>query len=253
MTASTASSGFGRHPVARSPRTAVQARARSALSSLGHRRTVPGWAIASSSLSPVVLVGAWVIADGLQPATYSPMRQTMSVLAGHAATDRWLVTGAVFLVSVGTLVTALGLTGVRTSARVVLAVSGMSGIGIAASPEPAHGTTLQHLAWVVVGGVALAIWPAFVARRRPARPRSLVLSVHGSATATAVFVALLGWVFIEARGGSSLGLAERVTIGAQLLWPLFVALAVRRSQPHSGQPIRAELARTAEIMTDSSR
>ena len=233
-TASTASSGFGRRPVARSPRAAVRARARSALSSLGHRHAVPGWAIASSALSPVLLVGAWAIADGIQPATYSPMRQTMSVLAGHAATDRWLVTGAVFLVSVGLLLTALGLSGMRTSARVVLAVSGVSGIGIAASPEPAHGTTLQHLVWTVVGGVALAIWPAFVARRRPARPWSLVLSVHGSATATAVFVALLGWVFIEAHGGSSLGLAERVTTGVQLSWPLFVALALRRSQPRLG-------------------
>jgi len=195
---------------------------------------VPGWTLASSALSPAVLVGAWAIADGLQPATYSPMRQTMSVLAGHAATDRWLVTGAVFLVSVGLLLTALGLSGMRTSARVVLAVTGVSGIGIAASPEPAHGTTPQHLVWTVVGAVALAIWPAFVARRRPARPRPLVLSVHGSATATAVFVALLGWVFIEAHGGSSLGLAERMTTGVLLSWPLFVALALRRSQPRLG-------------------
>jgi hypothetical protein len=48
---------------------------------------------------------------------------------------------------------------------------------------------------------------------------------------TAVFVALLGWVFIETRGGSALGLAERVTTTVQMSWPLFVALALRRSQP----------------------
>lgn len=227
MTASTASSGgFSRRPVVGSTR----APARSAGASPRVHRTVPGWAIASSALSPILLVAAFVIADSRQPSSYSPVRQTMSVLAGYAATDRWIMTGAMFVLGLGNLVTAIGLTGLRTSARVVLVVAGVSGIGIAASPEPVHGSTPQHLVWTTIGAVAIAVWPAFVARRRPTRPRSLVLSVHGSATVTAVFVVLLGWFFVEAHGGNSLGLAERVTTTVQLTWPFVVALALRRSQ-----------------------
>ena len=29
----------------------------------------------------------------LQPASYSPMQQTMSAMAGRAGTDRWIMTG----------------------------------------------------------------------------------------------------------------------------------------------------------------
>ena len=61
----------------------------------------------------------------------------------------------------------------------------MAGIGIAASPEPARGATPRHLAWTVLGAVTIAVWPAFAARR--ASPRLLILSVYGSAAATAVF------------------------------------------------------------------
>ena len=194
------------------------------------RRPVPGWAIAAAGLSPILLVGAWTVAGSLQPPSYSPVRQTMSALAGHAATDRWIVTGAVLLVGLCYIVTALGLTGLRTSARVVLAVAGVSGIGVAVSPEPVHGSTPQHVAWTVVGAAAMSIWPAFVARRRLRQPLPLVLSLHASATVTAVFLALLGWVLNETRGGSSLGLAERLTTTVQMMWPLVVALALRHSQ-----------------------
>jgi hypothetical protein len=225
------SGGFALPGVVGIARRAVRGSARSAASLVPPRRAVAGWAIASAALSPVLMVGAWAAADYRQPSSYSPVRQTMSVLAGHAATDRWIVTGAMVVVSGCYLVTALGLTGVRASARLMLALAGTSGMGIAASPEPVHGSTPQHLAWTAVGAVALAVWPAFVARRRPPRSRPLVLSVHGSATVTVVFVALLGWVFLETRDGSALGLAERVTTTVQMSWPFVVALALRRSRP----------------------
>src|SRR6202034_1699794 len=59
---------------------------------------VPGWAVGTSFLAPVVLVGGWLIAGALQPASYSPMRQTMSVLAGQSGTDRWVMTVALLVV-----------------------------------------------------------------------------------------------------------------------------------------------------------
>jgi hypothetical protein len=127
------------------------------------------------------------------------------------------------------LVTAAGLTGVRAPARALLAVAGLAGLGIAASPEPAHGPTPRPLAWTVLGAVTIAVWPAFAARR--ACPRPLILSVYGSAAVTAVFVALLGWLLAETRDGSVLGLAERLTTSIQTSWPFITAVALHRTRP----------------------
>jgi hypothetical protein len=121
--------------------------------------------------------------------------------------------------------------GVRASARALLIVAGLAGIGIAASPEPAGGATPGHLAWTVLGAITTAVWPAFAARRASRRP--LILSSYGSAAVTAVFVALLGWLFIETRDGSVLGLAERLTSSIQTCWPFIIALTLRRAEPRS--------------------
>jgi hypothetical membrane protein len=213
----------------------------------GRRLPIPGawpvrsspvgrrWAIISAGLAPIVLTGGYLVAGALQPASYSPVRETISVMAGQAGTDRWVMTGGIVLTGGCYLVTAAGLTGVRASARALLIVAGLAGIGIAASPEPARGATPRHLAWTVLGAVTIAVWPAFAARR--ASPRPLILSVHGSAAVTAVFVALLGWLFIETRDGSVLGLAERLTSSIQTCWPFIVAVALRRTRRRSGLAI----------------
>jgi hypothetical membrane protein len=165
------------------------------------------------------------------PARSSPMRKTISVMAGQAGTDRWIMIGGIFLVGCCYLVTAAGLSGVRAFARALLIVAGLAGIGIAASPEPAGGATPRHLAWTVLGAATTAVWPALAARR--ASPRPLILSNYGSAAVTAVFVAMLGWLFIETRDGSVLGLAERLTSSIQTSWPFIVAVALRRAEPRS--------------------
>jgi Protein of unknown function (DUF998) len=188
------------------------------------RHSVPGWTVVAAGLAPVLATGGWLVADALQPVSYSPIRKTVSVLAGHAGTDRWIMTGALFLVGGCQLLTAAGLAAVRVPARIVLAVAGLSSIGIAASPEPARGSTPQHLAWTALGAVAIAVWPAFVARRAP--PRPLILSSYGCAVVTAVFVALLGWLVIETQGGTDLGLAERVFLSTETCWPFIVAVAL---------------------------
>src|SRR5712664_1206081 len=207
---------------------------------LGRRLTIPAawparsspaarpWAIISAALSPVLLTGGYLVAGALQPASYSPVRTTISAMAGQAGTDRWVMTGGIVLTGGCYLVTAAGLTGVRASARALLIVAGLAGIGIAASPEPARGTTPRHLAWTVLGAVTIAVWPAFAARRAP--PRPLILGACGSAAVTAVFAALLGWLLAETRDGSVLGLAERLTTSIQTCWPFIVAVALRRTR-----------------------
>jgi hypothetical membrane protein len=196
------------------------------------------WAIISAGLAPILLTGAYLIAGILQPASYSPMRKTISAMAGLTGTDRWIMTSGIFLVGGCYLVTAAGLSGVRASARALLIVAGLAGIGIAASPEPASGATPRHLAWTVLGAITTAVWPAFAAPRTS--PRPLILSSYGSAAVTAVFVTLLGWLFIETRDGSVLGLAERLTSSIQTCWPFVTALTLHRTRrPRPGLAYRA--------------
>ncbi len=188
---------------------------------------VPGWAVASAGLAPVVLVGAWLVADSVQPRGYSPIRQTVSVLAGLEGTDRWIMTAGLFVICACYLVTAVGLAGVAPPARILLIISGLCSAGVAASPEPPSGPTTTHLAWAAIGGVTIAIWPAVAGWRMPQRPP--VLAARPSLAVTVLFVALLGWVLLETRGGSDLGLAERLDTGVQTCWPFVVALALRHA------------------------
>lgn len=218
-------------PALRQPDSPFRGLASSAASPVRSSRTVPGWAIASAALSPVLGTGGWLIADVFQPASYSPIRDTVSVLAGQAGTDRWIMTGALFLAGGCYLLTAAGLAGIRRCARILLIVAGLAIIGIATSPEPASGPTTRHLAWTVLGAVTIAVFPAFVARR--GSPRPLILSVYGSVAVTVVFAALLCWFLAEAQGGGMLGLAERLTTSIEASWPFIVALALRRTTPRT--------------------
>jgi Protein of unknown function (DUF998) len=198
-------------------------------------RTVPPWAIVSAGLTPILLTGGWLVAGALQPASYDPIQDTVSVMAGHAGTDRWVMTGAL-LVGGCHLVTAAGLGGIRVPARILLILAGLSSIGIATSPEPIVGSTPQHLAWTSFGAVIITVWPAFAAR--PGSPQPLILSRRGSAVVTAVFLALLGWLVIETQGGSDLGMAERLTSSVQTTWPFVVAVVLWR---HAARTRRPEL------------
>jgi hypothetical membrane protein len=179
--------------------------------------------VASAALSPVAMIGGWLAAEALQPPSYSPVRSTISGLAGLGGTGRWIMTSALFVVGACYFVTAAGLPGVRVPARIVLMVAGLSSIGIAVSPEPVRGSTPQHLAWTSLGAVAITVWPAFTARRAPSQP--LILRARGAGAVTAVFLALLAWVVFETQGGTALGLAERLVSAVQVTWPFIVALA----------------------------
>jgi hypothetical membrane protein len=186
------------------------------------------WATVSTALAPVLMIGAWLVAETLQPAAYSPLHSSISGLAALGATDRWIVTGALYLVGACYLVTAACLPGLRAPARIVLLIAGISSAGIADSPQPVQGTNPQHLFWTSLGAVAIAIWPAFTASRAPSQP--LILRPRGATAVTVVSVALLAWLIAETQGGSSLGLAERLVTGTQVAWPFIVILALRNAR-----------------------
>lgn len=184
------------------------------------------WAAVSTALAPLVMIAAWLVAEALQPPAYSSLRSSISGLAALGATDRWIVTSALFLVGACYFVTAAGLPGLRMSARSVLVIAGLSSIGIADSPQPVHGSSPQHLVWTSLGAVAITVWPAFTVSRDPSPP--LILQARGAAVVTAVFLILLLWLVAETQHGTVLGLAERLVTAVQMAWPLVVARALQR-------------------------
>jgi hypothetical membrane protein len=213
-----------RAPLQYADRTSV----RTALRWLSIDRPVSRWHVGLAVLLPVTLTSAWLIGDAVQPASYSPLRQTVSVLAGHAGTDRWIVTGALFLMGLLYLLVAWRLTAVGRLARVGLAVSAACAVGVAASPEPVHGATTRHLIFTGAGAIAIAIWPVLVPKR--SSPSWTIGRVRVSRVALAISLALLLWTFIETRGGSTLGLAERLSSAIQVCWPPIVVCALHRKE-----------------------
>jgi hypothetical membrane protein len=184
------------------------------------------WPIVSAALPPVVLVCAWATAGALQPPTYRPAEQTISVLAGASASDRWVMTSGLLAVGGCYVLIAFALTALWSVARLLLVVAGLAGIGLAASPVPAHGLTMRHLAFTVIGAAVITMWPIFARLRMS--PHALVMSSGVTTAATLLFVALLGWTICETQVGDHLGVSERLSTAIPLCWPLVVTLALRR-------------------------
>ena len=197
--------------------------ARLRLSSPG--ASVARWAAVSTALAPLAMISAWLVAEALQPPSYSPLQSSISGLAALGATDRWIVTSALLLVGACYFVTAGCLPNLRTPARAVLLIAGVSSIGIAISPQPVHGSNAQHLVWTSLGAAAITVWPAFTGSRAPSAP--LILRARSAAAVTVVFLVLSAWLVAETQHGSALGLTERLVSGIQITWPFIVILALR--------------------------
>jgi hypothetical membrane protein len=179
----------------------------------------------SAGSAPVLLVGGWAIAEARQPPGYNPVRDTISALAAHGATDRWIMTSALVGVGACHAVTALGLLPARLPGRVALATGGVATVLVAAFPQPAHGNSVAHTVSATIAFVALGVWPLIAARRRAT---TRVLSPRTAALASGALLGLVVWFAAELHGGQR-GLAERAAAGAQALWPLAVVVAARRA------------------------
>lgn len=190
------------------------------------------WAVASAGAAPVILGTGLAVAQARQPRTYDPIRDTISALAAHGATDRWVMTSALAGLGACHMVTAWGLRPGRTAGRVVLGAGGVATVLVATFPQPAHGNSVAHTVAATVAFSALALWPAAAAGRRVAP----LLAPPVSAAATVVLVGLVVWFAAELHGGQR-GLAERAAAGAQALWPLAVVVTTRRAVARS-LPVR---------------
>lgn len=174
------------------------------------------WAVASASLAPAALIGGWSLGESRQPAGYDPVRDTISALAAHGATDRPIMTTGLAVLGVCHVMTAAGLTEASTCGRALLALGGAATVLVSALAQPATG----HVTAAGIGFVALALWPA----------AALVPGRNSGRLATAALLALLAWLVAELRRGDLLGLSERTLTSAEAVWPLAVALTLVTSQ-----------------------
>jgi hypothetical membrane protein len=205
-------------------------------------RAVPWWGVISSAAAPVLLIGGWTVAAGLQPRSFNPVADTISALAGEDATDRWVMTFALLGLGACYVMTALALRPVASPGRLVLAMGGAATVLVAANPEPAGSGSLPHTVWAATAFIALAVWPAVSLGRGPSVPCGLRLAV--SVSASTMMLGLLVWFYVElATGGGHLGLAERVLAGVEAVWPLAVILTCCRSQSRT----RTQTARPARV------
>ncbi len=193
----------------------------------GGMRGVPWWGVVSSAAAPVLMVGGWTVAAGLQP-RFDPVADTVSALAAPGAADRWVMTLTFVAVGVCYAVTALALRPARTAGRLILVTGAVAGMLVAAYPERAGDAyPWGHIIWASIGLAGVTAWPAGAWRRGTAVPWGLRPAV--AAAAVAVLFALVLWFGAELiTGAGQAGLAERAAGAAQALWPLAVMLSCHR-------------------------
>jgi hypothetical protein len=196
---------------------------------------VPWWGVVSSATAPVLLVGGWTVAAGLQPRSVNAVASTISALAADGAADRWVMTLVLLVVGVCDVVTGLALRPAAVPGRLILIAGGIAGVLVAATPEPARGGSPAHALWAAIGFIALTVWPLGGLRRGSSVPSGLRPTV--SAIAAGALLGLLVWFAAElmARGGQ-VGLAERVLTEAQAVWPLAVVLTCWRNMSPARVP-----------------
>ncbi len=182
--------------------------------------------VALAVASPVLFVVGGLAAEVAQPlGTYDAVGQTVSTLAGRGATDRWIMATVLAAMGVIYLVMAAGLQRVPRSARVVLGVGGAAVVVAALAAQPVHGSSTVHMAATVTGIVALVAWTVPLAADRTVDPALR----RDSLVAVAAMTAAVTWLCAQAwTDGTWLGVAERVLILVQTVWPVRVAVAAWR-------------------------
>jgi len=210
-------------------------------------RDVPWWGVISAAAAPVLLIGGWTVAAGLQP-RFDPVSGTVSALAAIGATDRWVMTLVFLLVGACYIVTGLALKPAKVPGRLILIGGAAAGMMVAANPEhPGGFGSVPHFVWASIGFAGLTLWPAGAWRRGPSVPWGLRPDV--AAAAVVLEFALFAWFGTELiLAGHQVGLAERVAGAAQAAWPLAVVLSVvlsARAAAPGGYAAPAESTRAA--------
>ncbi len=181
------------------------------------------WVVVVGGAAPVLLIGGVSVATAIQPASYNPLRDTISELAGQGATDPWVMTSALVGMGFSYLLAALGLQPAGSVSRVLLAGGGVAVLSIAMFRQPQRGYSLPHELAVIAAALTCCTWPVFASHRQQA---ALLLTRTPSLAAAGISVVLVAWYTLESHG-ALLGLAERCAAAAPALWLLAVTVSVR--------------------------
>jgi Protein of unknown function (DUF998) len=98
-------------------------------------RNVPWWGLFSSGAAPVLMVGGWTVATGLQPQPVDPVAETVSSLAAVGAAERWVMTATFLAVGLCYIVTGLALRPAAAAGRLILVAGAGIGMLVAAFPS----------------------------------------------------------------------------------------------------------------------
>ena len=130
------------------------------------------WGVISSAAAPVLLIGGWTVAAGLQPRSFNPVADTISALAAEDAADRWVMTFALLGLGACYVATALALRMAAWPGRLILVAGGAATILVAATPEPAGSGSLPHTFWAATAFIPCRFGQP-PPRPRAAAPRGL--------------------------------------------------------------------------------
>jgi hypothetical membrane protein len=205
---------------------------------------IPWWALVAGIAAPMLLIGGVLVGTTLQPAAYSPVRDTISELAGGGATDSWVMTSALIGVGFCYVLVGLGLKPARMVGRILLVAGGVATLLIAAFPQPRNGYSLAHELAVIAAAGACCTWPVFAAHRR--HP-VLLLTRPPSFAAVGVLLGLAGWYAFESHG-ALLGIAERCAAAAPALWLLTVVVGSRCALMPSDRTSRNRFQPSPEVV-----
>ncbi|HEY3482921.1 MAG TPA: DUF998 domain-containing protein, partial [Streptomyces sp.] len=186
-------------------------------------RLVPWWTLLSSGCAPVVLIGGSTTAAVIHGPGYSPVRQTISVLASDGPSGYWWLTATLIVLGSCHLATACGLRAAGLAGRVALGAGGVSAMVLALFPAPSSGGSMSHGSVVAVGFSLLALWPVLAADRRGGAPWGL--RPAPSLTVSALMIAGGAWFLFELQTDGPAGVAERILTAAQSLWPVVVVVS----------------------------
>lgn len=196
----------------------------------------------SSGCAPVVLIGGSTIAAWKHGPGYSPIRQTISVLAADGPSGYWALTSMLLTLGACHLATAWGLRPAGLAGRLALGAGGVSAMLLALFPAPARGGSFSHGSVVAVGFTLLALWPVLAADRRGKAPWGL--RPTPSLTVTTLLIAGAAWFLFELQTDGDAGVAERILVAAQSLWPAVVVVSCLLHRPRGDQPTGRETSTT---------
>jgi hypothetical membrane protein len=197
-------------------------------------RLVPWWTLLSSGCAPVVLIVGPTTAAVIHGPGYSPVRQTISVLASDGPSGYWALTATLIALGTCHLATACGLRAAGLAGRLTLGAGGVSAMVLALFPAPSSGGSLSHGSVVTVGFALLALWPVLAADRRGGAPWGLRPAT--SLTVSALMLAGGLWFLFELQTDGAAGVAERILTAAQTLWPVVVVVSCLRHTPDGDRP-----------------